>query len=207
VAGTKRRAPSARPPRRLPHGARRAQLVAAATPVAAGQGLSDFSLDEVALRADVTRNLLYHYFPRGRPDLTLAVVEEAGRVLTEGWVIDETIPLPERLALNVGRLIDHAMQPSDAWRLYRLARVTTDPEVRGVFDRFVDTVIASISLNHLGTADPPPLARAALVGFFAFFEAALEEARAAALPRERVLAMLNETLVAALRASDVSTES
>lgn len=197
------RAPSARPPRRLPRGARRAQLVAAATPVAALQGLSGFSLDEVALRADVTRNLIYHYFPRGRPDLTLAVVEEAGRVLTDGWVIDEEIPLPERLAMNVGRLIDHAMQPSDAWRLYRLARVTTDPEVRGVFDRFVDTVLASISLNQLGTADPPPLARAALVGFFAFFEAALEEARAAALPRERVLAMLNETLVASLRASDV----
>jgi AcrR family transcriptional regulator len=203
VAGTRPRARSARPPRRLPHGARRAQLVAAATPIAAVQGLSDFSLDEVALRADVTRNLLYHYFPRGRPDLTLAVVEEAGRVLTDGWVVDETIPLPERLAMNVGRLIDHAMQPSDAWRLYRLARATTDPEVRAVFDRFADTVLASISLNQLGTADPPPLARAALLGFFAFFEAALEEARAAALPRERVLAMLNETLVAALRASEI----
>jgi AcrR family transcriptional regulator len=166
------------------------------------QGLSGYSLDEVALRADVTRNLLYHYFPRGRPDLTLAVVEDAGTVLTDGWVVDPAIPLPERVAMNVGRLIDHAMQPSDAWRLYRLARATTDPEVRSVFDRFADTVLASISLNQLGTADPPPLARAALVGFFAFFEAALEEARAAALPRERVLAMLNETLVAALRASD-----
>jgi len=203
MAGTRPRAPSGRPPRRLPRSARRAQLVAAATPVAALQGLSEFSLDEVALRADVTRNLLYHYFPRGRPDLMLAVVEEAGRALTDGWVIDEAIPLPERLAMNVGRLIDHAMQPTDAWRLYRLARVTTDPEVAGIFDRFVNTVIASISLNQLGTTEPPPLARAALVGFFAFFEAALEEARAAALPRERVLAMLNETLVAALRASDV----
>jgi AcrR family transcriptional regulator len=203
VAQTRSRARPARPPRRLPHGARRAQLVAAATPVAAEQGLHDFSLDEVALRADVTRNLLYHYFPRGRPDVMLAVLEDAGRVLTDGWVIDEAIPLPERLAMNVGRLIDHAMQPSDAWRLYRLARVTTDPEVRSVFDRFVETVLASISLNQLGTAEPPPPARAALVGFFGFFEAALEEARAAALPRERVLAMLNETLGAALRASGV----
>lgn len=165
------------------------------------QGLSDYSLDEVARGAGVTRNLLYHYFPRGRPDLTLAVLEEAGRVLTDGWVVDEAIPLAERIVMNVGRLIDHAMQPSDAWRLYRLARVSSDPEVRGVFDRFVDMVIASISLNHLGTADPPPLARAALVGFFAFFEAALEEARAAAVPREQVLVVLNETLVAAIRAS------
>ena len=190
-----------RPPRRLSRDARRAQLIAAATPIVAAQGLSEFSLDEVALRADVTRNLIYHYFPRGRPDLTLAVVEQAGRVLTDGWVIDEAIPLPERIAINVGRLIDHAMQPSDAWRLYRLARASTDQEVRVVFDRFVDMVITSISLNNLGTTEPPPLARAALVGFFAFFEAVLDEARAAELPPERTLAMLHETLVAALRAS------
>lgn len=173
----------------------------AATPIVAAQGLSEFSLDEVAQQADVTRNLIYHYFPRGRPDLTLAVVEEAGRVLTDGWVIDEAIPLAERFAINVSRLIEHAMRPSDAWRLYRLTRVSTDSEVRGVFDRFAAMVISNASLNHLGTADPPPLARAALVGFFAFFEAVLDEARAAALPPERTLAVLNETLVAALRAS------
>lgn len=190
-----------RPPRRLPRNARRAQLVAAAAPVAAVQGLSEFSLDDVAQSADVTRNLLYHYFPRGRPDLALAVVEKAGTELTDGWVVDEAIPLPERIAINVGRLIDHAIRPSDAWRLYRLARVSTDQEVRVVFDRFVDMVIASISLNNLGTTEPAPLARAALIGFFAFFEATLDEARAAALPRERVLTMLNETLVAALRAA------
>lgn len=203
MARTPPQAHPTRPPRRLSHAARRAQLIAAATPVAAAQGLSEFSLDDVAQRADVTRNLIYHYFPRGRPDLTLAVVEEAGRVLTDGWVIDEAIPLAERFAINVSRLIDHAMQPSDAWRLYRLTRVSTDTEVRGVFDRFAAMVISNASLNHLGTAEPPPLARAALVGFFAFFEAVLDEARAAALPRDRVLVILNEALVAALRASDV----
>ena len=38
-------------------------------PVVAEQGFARFSLDKVAARVeDVTRNLLYHYFPRGRPD-------------------------------------------------------------------------------------------------------------------------------------------
>ena len=54
-------------------------------PIVAEQGFARFSLDEVAAAADVTRNLLYHYFPRGRPDLALAVGERAGRELTDGW--------------------------------------------------------------------------------------------------------------------------
>jgi len=45
--------------------------------VVADQGFTEFSLEEVAAHADVTRNLLYHYFPRGRPDVAVAVVELA----------------------------------------------------------------------------------------------------------------------------------
>ena len=51
--------------RRLPPEQRRAQLAQAALAVAAEQGYAGLSLDEVGERAGVTRNLLYHYFPRG----------------------------------------------------------------------------------------------------------------------------------------------
>ena len=84
-------------------------------PVVARQGFADFSLDGVAEQAGVTRNLLYHYFPDGRRDLVRAVAEQAGHELTDDWVTDESIPLPERLAINNSRMIDHAMKPSDAW--------------------------------------------------------------------------------------------
>ena len=64
-------------------------------PVVARDGFSSFSLDEVADRADVTRNLLYHYFPDGRSDIIRAVAEQAGHALTDDWVTDESIPLPD----------------------------------------------------------------------------------------------------------------
>ncbi|MFN8175856.1 MAG: TetR/AcrR family transcriptional regulator [Solirubrobacteraceae bacterium] len=194
------RAP-ARPPRRLSRQARHEQLVEAALPVVAAQGLAGVSLDDVAARADVTRNLLYHYFPRGRPDLVLAVAERAGRLLTDDWVTDPSIPLPERLAANNARMIEHAMQPSDPWRIYRLARGSTDPELLETVDRFVDLVVSSIALNHLGTEDPPPLARLALRGYLAFFEVALDDARDAGIAPEQVLPVLGGTLVAALGAA------
>ncbi len=191
-----------RAPRRLTRAARHEQLVAAATPIVAAHGFSDFSLDEVAANADVSRNLLYHYFPRGRPDVVLAVVEEAGHQLTDDWVTDEAIPLPERLAANNRRMIDHAMRPTDAWTIYQRAQGSNDPELRETVDRFVEVVVTAMSINHLGTDDPPPLARLALKGYLAFFGAVLDEARTAKTPTDDMLKVLGETLFAALRAAE-----
>jgi AcrR family transcriptional regulator len=169
-------------------------------PVVAEHGM-DFSLDEVAARADVTRNLLYHYFPRGRPDILVAVAERAGHQLTDGWVTDQSIPLPQRLAANFSRFIDHATTPTDAWRIHRHGRAAQVPEVQEIIERFEEVVISSVSLNNFGTPDPPPLARLAIKGFIAFSEAVLDEARASGLPREQVLAMVARTFPAVLQAA------
>ena len=191
-----------RPQRRLSKEARREQLVTAAMPVVAEQGFGDASLEEIAERADVTRNLLYHYFPRGRADVVLAVVERAGAELSGDWVIDEELPLPERLTANFGRMLDHALGPSDAWRIYRRARSAGQPEINEIVTRYAERVIASVAVNHLRTADPPPLAHIALTGSVAYAEAALDEARTTRASREQVMQLLSDTLVATIRAAD-----
>lgn len=191
----------ARGPRRLSRDARRTQLIAAAMPIVARDGFSDFSLDDVAASADVTRNLLYHYFPEGRNDLVRAVAEQAGHVLTDDWVTDESIPLAERLVINNGRMVDHAMEPSDAWVIYQLCRGSTDPELRAAIDRFIEVVVSAVSLNNLGTEDPPPLARAALKGYLGFFGSVLDEAREQGIPPDQLVGLLGQTLTAALDAA------
>ena len=122
-------------------------------PVVAEQGFAEFSLDDIADRADVTRNLLYHYFPRGRSDVAIAVAEAAGHQLTDEWITDEAIPLAERLVANNGRMIEHAMGPTDAWTLYQRARGSNDAELRETMDRFVYVVVSAILLNHFGPAE------------------------------------------------------
>jgi AcrR family transcriptional regulator len=196
---------SDKPPRRLAREARRDQLVEVAMPIVAEQGLTEFSLDDVAARADVTRNLLYHYFPRGRPDLVLAVAERAGHELTDGWITDEDVPIEQRVAENNARIVAHALQPSDAWRINRLARSTPTPELREIVDRFVERVVSNMSMNHLGTPDPPPFARLALSGYFAFAETVLDEVRDGEFDPEQVVQMLNETLEGTLRAAASTT--
>ncbi|HWE34727.1 MAG TPA: TetR/AcrR family transcriptional regulator [Solirubrobacteraceae bacterium] len=190
--------------RRLSRDERREQLVAAAMPVLARRGLRDYSLEEIAERAGVTRNLLYHYFPRGRPDVTLAVAERAAEQLTADWAVDETVPLAQRLADNFNRIAEHAMRPTHAWQIHRLARAASEPELREMVARFVRVVIANVAQNHLGTADPPALVRLALKAYVAFAETALDEARVTGADRHQVTSVLANTLLATIDAATVA---
>src|SRR4051794_24944811 len=133
--------------RRLSPEARREQLAQIAQDLIAADGYASFSLDAVAERAGVTRNLLYHYFPRGRLDLLLAAIERGGEQLTGDWVTDSDLPLAERQAANFARMLEHAGSPSSAWSVHRQARAIADPEVQAVHLRYVDRVVQAICLN------------------------------------------------------------
>jgi AcrR family transcriptional regulator len=60
--------------------ARRAEIVNTARDVFAANGYAQSGLAEVASAAKVSKGLLYHYFPDGRPQLFVSVVQE---LLTE----------------------------------------------------------------------------------------------------------------------------
>jgi AcrR family transcriptional regulator len=189
------------PRRRLPPAERKAHLAQAALAVAAEQGYANLSLDDVAARAGVTRNLLYHYFPRGRLDVFLAALERAGEELTAGWLTDEGRPLDEKLEANFLRYVKAVEKQTDAWRVFLQARATADPEIEQLRNRFRDAAVASVALNHLGTSEPPPLALVALRAFVDYAETALDEWRGTDIDREAVLALLSQTLVATVAAA------
>jgi AcrR family transcriptional regulator len=186
--------------RRMAPEQRRAQLAQAALAVAAEQGHAGLSLDDVAARAGVTRNLLYHYFPRGRLDVFLAAMELAGDELTGDFIVDPARSLGERLAANTDRAIEHAERGSDAWLVWRHARSAAEPEILAVRDRYRDVLVRGMSLNFLGTGDPPPLARVALRAYLDFHETALDEWRDSGLDRAALLALLERTLTATVEA-------
>jgi AcrR family transcriptional regulator len=197
----------ARGPRRLTREARYQQLVALAMPVVAEQGFGAFSLEQIAEQADVTRNNLYRYFPRGRPDIVAAVVKEAGRELTADWVTDPELSLEQRLQANMARLAEHAFGVSDAWRVHRRARAEDQPEITEIVNDYLNTVVSNVSANNLGTPDPPPAVRAAILATIAFSETLIDESRRARIPREKIEHIILETLVTALRSAQHSARS
>ena len=188
-------------PRRLPPAQRQAQLTEAALAVVAEQGYAALSLEDVAQRAGVTRNLLYRYFPRGRLDVFVAAVERAGQELTADFLVDSDEPVEAKLARNVTRFVEHAAGPSDAWRVARHATATAaEPEVARARARYRDVLVANMALNHFGTATPEPLALLALRAYADFAETALDEWRGSGVDADAVLSVLRETLLATVQA-------
>ena len=183
-------------PRRMTSEARRAQLAEAAIAIVAADGYTGLTLDAVAERAGVTRNLLYHYFPDGRSDLFTAAVELAGSTLTEGWLTDSDVPIEERLAANFARFFDHALEPSDVWLVHRQGRLLNEPEIAALGERYRSVVVEAVALNHFGTEHPGPFAESALRAFLDFAEKALDECRERDLDRDRLYRLLADTLLA-----------
>jgi AcrR family transcriptional regulator len=60
--------------RKNPH-LRRAEIVATARDVFAATGYAESGLAEIASAASVSKGLLYHYFPEGRPQLFVSVMQ------------------------------------------------------------------------------------------------------------------------------------
>jgi AcrR family transcriptional regulator len=160
-------------------------------PLVARQGLGCLSLEDLARRAGVTRNLLYHYFPRGRADVVAAVVEEAERQL--GAAGGPTNAL--------AAMIDHALAPTHAWLIHRMAAGESDSAVRATLARVVQERIEALEVNHPFTAEQRPVAETSLRGYLGFTEAALDRARALGLPRSELLRLLDQMLLAALDAA------
>ena len=178
-----------RPPAPGTRRARRAQLAQAALAVAAEQGYAGLSLDDVAERAGVTRNLLYHYFPRGRLDVFLAALERAGDELTGDFIV-EPRAAAGRAARGQHRARHRARRRPATRGSSGATPVAAEPEIQAVRDRYRDEIVTGMALNHLGTADPPPLARVALRAYLDFHQTALDEWRDSDLDRETLLALL-----------------
>jgi AcrR family transcriptional regulator len=183
-------------PKRLSRQARRDQLVAAAMPLLARQGPMELSLDGVARRAGVTRNLLYHYFPGGRVDLVAAAVEQAERALL-GQGETGPQPLgPESIEEHVSRIFDHALAPTHAWRIHRLARGAGQPEVSQIVERSTRQVADALAALTSPGSEPSPPALLALHGYVPFAETVLDGARASGVSREATRRVLAHVLAA-----------
>jgi AcrR family transcriptional regulator len=126
--------PAAGPRRRsrLSPDARRAELISHASRVFGAAGYADTGLPEIAAAADVSKALLYHYFPNGRAELFAAVVDEAGAELRERLRQGAEVPF------SAARRIEHYFsaffafvddQPALCRLLFREPFASRDPAV------------------------------------------------------------------------------
>jgi len=105
--------------RRLAPEQRKALLIEAAQETFATRGYTQAGLAEVASLAGVSKTLLYHYFPEGRPELYREVMEQLVSQAVEAVQGAARIPTSpdRRLADLVTALFGYFERHPDAYRL------------------------------------------------------------------------------------------
>jgi len=107
------------PARRLAPEERKALLIGAAEETFATRGYTQAGLADVAELAGVSKTLLYHYFPDGRPELYREVMDRlVGQVVDAARVATQAPTAPDRrLAALVAGLVAWFGEHPDAYRL------------------------------------------------------------------------------------------
>jgi len=147
---------------RLDPGARRDQILDAASALFAERGYEEVSIEEIARAAGVTRGLVHHYFG-GRKQVYVALLERLGAAH------EERLPRPvgrsarARVTDSVSRWLDWA----EANRTMYLGTIApgedvADPEVRKVVADLVRRAVALVATFHADIAEDSARLRYAL---------------------------------------------
>lgn len=178
---------------RLDAAARRAQLLDLGVRLFSERPYDDFSMDDVAEMAGVSKGLIYHYFPTKRAfymEALRAAVAEMTR-LTE--------PAPgqsaeEALHSGLDAYLVYVQEHALAYRAILRGGIGSDPDVAAIADGFREVVYTRI-LAFSGVEDPPPALRIALRGWIGLVEAAsLEWGTNDELGREDLIELLTAQL-------------
>jgi AcrR family transcriptional regulator len=132
----RRARPAVRPRRRirLDNDQRRAQLLELARRAFSDRAYDDVSIDDLARVADISKGLLYHYFPTKR-DLYVAGLREIADELVDAVtrVPDDLAPI-EGVRISLDAYLDHITRHSRAFVSLMRGGIGSDPEVAAVIE-------------------------------------------------------------------------
>ena len=157
----------------------------------------DFSMDELATSAGVSKGLLYHYFPSKRA-LYLEVLRGAASELLDLIRPRPGLPLAEQLRVALTAYMEYVRQRADAYRAMLRGGIGNDPAVAEVAENVRRTIRERI-LGGLGIRRPSPRLRITVAGWVGLVEAAsLDWLEHDDLDGERLVDLLVDGLVALL---------
>lgn len=146
---------------------RREQLLTIGTELFATLPYEQVEIGEIARRAQVSRGLLYHYFPGKRAFFTAVVAAEAER-LGELTTPDPQLPSAEQIRASIDAYLDYVDAHPHGYRAVHRGAVSADAEIRTLVDKA--HAQQQQRVLHLLDPDqkPPPLLRTAVRGWLAF---------------------------------------
>jgi AcrR family transcriptional regulator len=184
--------------RRMQNDERRALLLARATQLFGERGYDGVSMSQLAQEADISKALLYHYFPSKRR-LFEAALTAGALELRERTRPDPARPPAEQLAATLDAFLGWVQERPGAYA--KMLESAGAREVRETMAQVRAETAARI-LSGLGPDGERPATRAAVFGWLAFLDAAiLDWIEHGDLSREELHGMLLGTFAGALTAS------
>jgi AcrR family transcriptional regulator len=188
---------------RLSTDARRRQLVALGIEIFSERPFDEVSIDDIAAAAEISKGLLYHYFPSKR-DFYVAVVRFAADEMQALTEPDPELPPLDRVDASLERYLEYVETHARGYATVLGAGIGSDPAVAGIVEgvrrAMVERLLADIPAPDGG--DPPAALRVAVRGWVGFVEAAsLDWLDQGGLSRAELREMLITTLTGAIAAA------
>ena len=187
---------------RLDNDQRRAQLLALAKRSFSDRAYDDVSIDDLARIANISKGLLYHYFPTKR-DLYVAGLREIADELVDAvtHVPEELAPI-DRVRASVGAYLDHITRHSRAFVALMRGGIGSDPEVAAVIEsvrtRLFDKLLTGSPFASLLSGDAR--FETAVRGWIGFVEAAsIDWCANPRLSRAELCELLTQVLLEIMR--------
>lgn len=157
--------------RRLTVDERRAQLIANALRLFAHHAPEDVSLDDVARLAEVSRPLVYRYFPGGKQQLYEAALQQAAERLAACFDVPAEGPLSERLRSGLDRYLAFVREHGEGFTaLLRGGSVVETARTTAIVDS-VRRSAAQAVVSHMAVRRPGPWLRTAVRAWISSVEA------------------------------------
>jgi len=154
--------------RRLQRDERRELLLARATELFARHGYEGLSMSQLAREAQISKALLYHYFPSKRR-LFEAALEEGAEDLRRRTEPEPGRPPAEQLSRTLAAFLEWVQERPQA---YATLLESGSGEVREIMSEVRATTAGRI-LAGLGAAGERPATRAAVHGWLGFLDGAI----------------------------------
>jgi AcrR family transcriptional regulator len=168
--------PAAKRVRKRPD-ARRAEIVATARTVFAQAGYAEAGLGDIAAAANVSKALIYHYFPQGRPELFGSVLHGLLAEFQERLRQAAKVPFSPRTRMEhlLGALFAFFDENPPAYRLlFRDPWVTHDNGVEASATATRAQIAAELAAVMAGSEGAPDERLAAAAGLLGFALANVE---------------------------------
>jgi AcrR family transcriptional regulator len=147
---------------------RRAQLLKLGQDMFSARSYDELSIDEIARAANISKGLLYHYFPSKR-NFYVEVIRSAAVELMGATNPSEGGDLAERLSQGVDSYLDYVQDHARPFACLLRSAIGFDPEVRNIVEgtrqAFLNRLLGSVP-------EGSPSMRTALRGWIGFAEGA-----------------------------------